>query len=60
MWKLIVGFIVFAALVLYVLKKSNADIDLSGEQHGTESAAVEPAASPSAAAAAASRASAPH
>jgi len=33
MWKLVVGFIVFAALALYLLMKGG-DIDLSGEKHG--------------------------
>lgn len=33
MWKLIVGFIVFAALALYLLMKGG-DIDMSGEKHG--------------------------
>jgi len=43
MWKLILGFIVFAALALFILSKSGGDIDLSGEKHGTEAAS--PAAS---------------
>jgi len=33
MWKLIVGFIAFAALALFVLTKSGGDIDLTGEKH---------------------------
>ncbi|MFT7723674.1 MAG: hypothetical protein QM788_12745 [Roseateles sp.] len=33
MWKLIVGFIAFAALALFILTKSGGDIDLSGEKH---------------------------
>jgi hypothetical protein len=33
MWKLVVGFIVFAALALYLLMKGG-DIDMSGEKHG--------------------------
>ena len=33
MWKLIVGFIVFAALALYLLTKGG-DIDMGGEKHG--------------------------
>ncbi len=36
MWKLIVGFIVFAALAMFVLSKG-VDIDLTGEKHGVES-----------------------
>jgi hypothetical protein len=52
MWKIIVGFAVFAGLALFILSKGG-DIDLSGEKHGdmshTESAA--PAAPASAASA---------
>ncbi len=33
MWKLVVGFIVFAALALYMLSRGG-DIDLGGEKHG--------------------------
>lgn len=33
MWKLVVGFIIFAALALYMLSRGG-DIDLSGEKHG--------------------------
>lgn len=42
MWKIALGFIVFAAIVLYVLSKSGGDVDMSGEKHGIE---VAPAAS---------------
>ncbi len=35
MWKLILGFIVFAGLALFVLMRGG-DIDMSGEKHGTE------------------------
>ena len=45
MWKLLVGFAVFAALALYVLTKSGGDIDLGGEKHEVAPAAVEPSAS---------------
>ncbi len=34
MWKIVVGFIVFAALALYMLSRGG-DIDLGGEKHGT-------------------------
>jgi hypothetical protein len=44
MWKLIVGFIAFAALALFILTKSGGDIDLTGEKHDV-SAPHEPAAS---------------
>ena len=33
MWKLVVGFIAFAALALFILMKSGGDIDMSGEKH---------------------------
>lgn len=41
MWKLVLGFLVFAALAMFLLSKGG-DIDMSGEQHGIE---VGPAAS---------------
>jgi hypothetical protein len=37
MWKLIVGFIVFAAIVLFVLMKAGGNVDMSGEKHGGDS-----------------------
>jgi hypothetical protein len=36
MWKLILGFIVFAGIALFVLMKAGGDIDLGGEKHGVE------------------------
>ena len=33
MWKIVVGFALFAVLALYIVSKGG-DIDLSGEQHG--------------------------
>ena len=57
MIKLLLGFLVFAAVALFILSRGG-DIDMSGEKHGIES--HEPAASaPAAASAAASAASAP-
>lgn len=44
MWKIVVGFIVFAAIVLFVLSKAGGDVDMSGEKHGAETHAPEPAA----------------
>lgn len=44
MWKLIVGFIVFAAVALFVLKKAGGDIDMGGEKHGMETEHAAPAA----------------
>lgn len=49
MWKLIIAFVLFAALALYLLSKGG-DVDISGEKHGIEEAA--PAASEAAAPAA--------
>ena len=58
MWKLAVGFVLFAALALFVMKKYGGDVDMSGEKHGIEVSAPTPApASAPAAAAAASAAS---
>lgn len=55
MWKLIVGFIAFAALALFILTKSGGNIDLSGEKHdvtgGHEAAPAASAAAPAAPAA---------
>jgi hypothetical protein len=46
MWKIVVGFVMFAGLALYVLSKGD-DIDLGGEKHGdvthTEAPATAPA-----------------
>ena len=65
MWKLIVGFVAFAALALYLMTKGEA-VDMSGEKHGDMShveapaapasapASVPPAAAPAAPASAAS------
>lgn len=33
MWEIVVGFIVFAAVALYMLSRGG-DIDLGGEKHG--------------------------
>ena len=47
MWKIAVGFAVFAALAIFILSKGG-DIDLSGEKHGSEAThAPEPAAAAS-------------
>jgi len=49
MWKLLVAFIVFAAVALFVLKKSGGNVDMGGEKHDvtgghSEAAASAPAA----------------
>ena len=33
MWKIVVGFILFAALALFILNRGG-DIDMGGEKHG--------------------------
>ena len=51
MWKLLVGFVVFAAIALFVLKKSGGNIDMGGEKHDVSTPHEAPAASAAAAAA---------
>ncbi len=43
MWKIVVAFVVFAALAMYMLSRGD-NIDMSGEKHGGDAAHVEPAA----------------
>lgn len=57
MWKIAVGFIVFAGLALFILSKGG-DIDMSGEKHGDAAHAEAPAAAAPAVAAPAPAASA--
>ena len=45
MWKLAVGFVVFAALALFVIMKAGDKVDMSGEKHGTEAVVPAPGAS---------------
>jgi len=69
MWKIAVGFAVFAGLALYVISKGGDNIDMTGEKHGAEAvhspapapvpAAVEAPAAAPATAPAASPATAP-
>jgi hypothetical protein len=58
MWKIVVGFAVFAGLALFILSKGG-DIDMSGEKHGAEATHSAPAEAASAPASAAPAASAP-
>lgn len=51
MWKIVVGFVLFAALALFVLSRGG-DIDMSGEKHGDTSHTTAPAADAPAAVAA--------
>jgi hypothetical protein len=63
MWKIFLGFVVFAALAMFVIIKGGDNLDLGGEKHGADAVhAPEPAKPADAAAptpAAASDASAP-
>ena len=34
MWKIVLGFVIFAAVALYLLSKGG-DVDISGEKHGS-------------------------
>jgi hypothetical protein len=38
MWKLVVGFVIFAAIALYVISQAGDKIDMSGEKHGGDTA----------------------
>ena len=45
MWKLVVGFVLFAALSLFVIMQAGDKVDMSGEKHGADDVdAPEPAA----------------
>jgi hypothetical protein len=66
MWKIALGFIVFAALALFVIMKGGDSLDMSGEKHGAEAThapepapAAAPAVAPAADASAATPAAAP-
>ncbi|MDR3005878.1 MAG: hypothetical protein LBV14_16800 [Acidovorax sp.] len=44
MWKIVVGFVVFAAISLFVIMKAGDQVDMSGEKHGADAVHVpEPA-----------------
>ena len=47
MWKLVLGFIVFAGLALFVISQGGDSLDMSGEKHGAE-AVHSPAPAPAA------------
>ncbi len=40
MWKIAVGFAVFAGLALYVISQGGDNIDMTGEKHGVEAVHV--------------------
>jgi hypothetical protein len=50
MWKIVVGFAIFAGLALFILSKGG-DIDMGGEKHGAEATHVPEHAAPAASAA---------
>ena len=62
MWKIVVGFVLFAALSMYVIITAGAKADMGGEKHGADAVhapeAPASAAAPAPAAAPASAASA--
>ena len=58
MWKIAVGFAIFAGLALFVISKGGDNIDMSGEKHGAD-AVHAPAPAPAAATPAAAPAEAP-
>ena len=39
MWKIAVGFVVFAGLAMFVIMKGGDSLDMGGEKHGTETPA---------------------
>lgn len=43
MWKIAVGFAVFAAIALFVIGKGGNSLDMSGEKHGADAVHSEPA-----------------
>ena len=43
MWKLAVGFVVFAGIAIFVIFKAGDSVDMGGEKHAVEAAQPEPA-----------------
>lgn len=58
MWKILIGFVLFAAVSLFVIMKGGDSMDMGGEKHGADTATVA-ASAPVAASQAASAASQP-
>jgi len=54
MWKIAIGFIVFAAIAMFVIIKGGDKIDMGGEKHGEDAIKAAPAATSAAAPASAS------
>ena len=40
MWKIALGFVVFAAISLYVIMQAGDKVDMSGEKHGADAVHV--------------------
>jgi hypothetical protein len=40
MWKIAVGFIVFAVIALFIISKAGDKVDMSGEKHGADAVHV--------------------
>ncbi len=59
MWKIFLGFVVFAALGLYMIFKGGDKVDMGGERHDTGSHTEAPAAAPALPAAPAAPVAAP-
>ena len=57
MWKIALGFVVFAGLAMFVIMKGGDNLDMGGEKHGAD--AVHAPAGPASAPAAAAPAPAP-
>ncbi|URI10706.1 hypothetical protein MW290_17095 [Aquincola tertiaricarbonis] len=36
MWKIFLGFVVFAAVAIWVLSKAGGSVDMGGEKHGID------------------------
>ena len=58
MLKILLGFVIFAALAMFVILKGGNSLDMGGEKHGEDATHAAPAEAASAAAAPASDASA--
>jgi hypothetical protein len=41
MWKMLLAFAVFAAVAMFVLIQSGADVDMGGEKHGIDATHTE-------------------
>ena len=52
MWKLVLGFVMFAALSLFVIMQAGDKVDMSGEKHGADAVHAPEPAAPTAAGAA--------